>query len=166
MGSGPFVGGNGGITGGGIPIAVGEGVKFTVRCVIDRATHGNHQGEDPFQVGASCLEGGKEDHQDREASSREGGNQDQEGRADGLRKVVKLHCKISESIVRLTSTESRRGRGPAEPTRRTHTHGRAVHGWRRTEMLRTETETPRRGTVARFISSRNLINDTLGLVVS
>ena len=33
-------------------------------------------------------------------------------------------------------------------------------------MLRTETETPRRGTVARFISGRNLINNALGLVMS
>ena len=40
-------------------------------------------------MGASCLEVGKEGRQGQEASSREGGNQDQEGKADGLRKVVR-----------------------------------------------------------------------------
>ena len=78
---------------------MGEGVKFAVRCVIDRATHGNHRGEDPFQVGASCLEEGKEDHQDQEASSREGGNQDREGRADGLRKVVSRIAKFQDQLL-------------------------------------------------------------------
>jgi len=77
------------MTGGGIPIAVSKGVKNCGGGAIGRTTHGNQSGEDPFQVGASCLVGGKEDPQGQEASSREGGNQDQEGKADGLRKVVR-----------------------------------------------------------------------------
>lgn len=57
--------------------------------MTNQNTHGNQLEEDPFQAGASSPEvEGKEDHQDREASCREGGNQGQEGKADGLRKVV------------------------------------------------------------------------------
>jgi hypothetical protein len=53
-------------------------------------THGNRLGEDPFQVGASCLEvEGMADHRGQEASFQEGENQDQEGRADGLREGVR-----------------------------------------------------------------------------
>ena len=33
-------------------------------------------------------------------------------------------------------------------------------------MLGTEAETSRRGPTARFVGSRNLVNDTLGLIVS
>jgi hypothetical protein len=51
-------------------------------------TYGNHLG-DPSPVGASCLEAGKEDHQDLEASFREEGTRDQAGMADGLREVVR-----------------------------------------------------------------------------
>ena len=114
-------------------------------------------------MGASCL-GGKEDHRGQEASFREGGNQDQEGKEGELWEVVRLCCGGSRSMARLTSTES--GRGSPESTGRAHAHGRSVHGWWGTEMLRAETETPRRGTIARFICGCNLINNALSLVVS
>ena len=78
---------------------------------------------------------------------------------------MKLRCKSSGPVVRLTSTKSRRGRGSTEPARRTHAHG-TIHGWWGTEMLGPETETPRRRAVARFIGSRDLIDNTLCLVVS
>lgn len=56
--------------------------------ITNRTTHGNQLEEDPFQAGALCLGAeGNQDHQDRGASFREG-NQDQEGKADGLGKVV------------------------------------------------------------------------------
>lgn len=67
-----------------------EGIRSVGRGTANLNTHGNHLEEDPSQVGASCPEAeGKADHQGQEASSQEEGNQDQEGKADGLRKVVR-----------------------------------------------------------------------------
>ena len=85
--------------------------------VSNRITHGNRLGEDPFQVGASCLEvGGKEGHQDQEASSQEGGNQGQEGKADGLRKVVRgCIAKFQDRLLDLRPPNPGGGGGPPNP---------------------------------------------------
>lgn len=80
------------MTGGGIPIAaMGKGIRNVVGGTTDQRTHETHPGEEgPSQVGASYQEvAGKADHRSQEeASSLEGGNQDQEGKADGLWKVL------------------------------------------------------------------------------
>ena len=85
------------------------------------------------------------------------------GRAAGSGKG--LNHESSGSFAGLTSTKSRRG-STESTRRRTHAHGGPVHRWWGTKVLRTETETPRRGPAARFISGRNLINNALSLVVS
>ena len=77
-----------------------------------------------------------------------------------------LGCESSGLIIGLTSTEPGRGRGSTESTGRTHAHGRSIGGWWWTKMLRTETETSRRGAAARFVSSSNLVDNALGLIMS
>lgn len=137
------------------------------RGTTDQKTHRNHLGEeDPSRVEASYQEaGGKADHRSQEgASSLEGGNQDQEEKAVGLRKVSDGWVAGSGPSIGLTSTESRRGRGSTEPPRRTHPHG--WYGWWRAKMLGAKPETSRRGAAARFIGSRNLVDNALGLIVS
>ena len=78
----------------------------------------------------------------------------------------RLSRESPKRMLRLTSTKSRGRNGSAESAGgRTHAHWGSTHGWW-AKMLRTEAEASRRGSIAGFISSCNLVDNILGLVVS
>jgi len=85
--------------------------------MTDQTTYGNRLEEDPSQAGASYLEvEGKADHQGQEASFQEGGNRDQEGKADGLGKVVRgCVAEVQHWLLGLRPPKPGGGGGPPNP---------------------------------------------------